>query len=274
MLTKCFQIPNSWIYGDHSNPKRRDLIGLKAAWIVRRLSVRRGLSVLDYGCGEGKHLRLIKQVAPDAALVGVDIRHLHSTPEFEFHRLSPLEPLPFADKSFDVVISCDVLEHVDSIDYSLDEIYRVLRPQGAFIGFVPLEGGLKPHSFFRLINSDLYRDTKDHEQYLTNGEMRGLLAARFEILRLEYSSHFLGGTMDAVFFASFKLPHVGAKIEKFWRGSDNDFYRWSERDSKHSLLGWLLKLGNTIAYFELTLLRNVSTSACGLHFHVVKANSD
>jgi SAM-dependent methyltransferase len=262
--------PESWIYGNNSDPKSRDLIGLKASWIVRRLPVRRGLSVLDYGCGEGKHLRLIARFASDATRIGVDIHPLHGTPDFEFHKLSLLEPLPFADESFDVVISCDVLEHVDSIEFSLDEIRRVLRPGGAFIGFVPLEGGVKLHSLFRLINSNIYQDTKDHKRSFTNQRMRGLLAARFRILRLEYSSHLLGGSMDAVFFASFKLPGVGNKIEQFWRGAENPFYQQSVEKSRRSLLGWLMKLGNTFAYYESILLRNISASACGLHFHVEK----
>jgi SAM-dependent methyltransferase len=273
MLGHMTSDPETWIYGNHSDPKRRDLIGLKASWIVRRLSVRRGLSVLDYGCGEGKHLHLIRQFAPDAALVGVDIRHLHRRPDFEFHKLKPREPLPFADMSFDVVISCDVLEHVDSIERSLDEICRVLRPRGAFIGFVPLEGGLKPHSFFRLINPDVYRDAKDHNRYFTNREMRGLLAARVRILRFEYSYHLLGGSMDAAFFASFKLPRVGNKIEQFWRGTDNASYQRSDDNSRSSLLGRLVEMGNTVAYYESTLLRNVSISACGLHFHVEKLDA-
>jgi SAM-dependent methyltransferase len=266
--------PNFWIYGNYSDPKCRDLIGLKASWIVRCLAVRPGLSVLDYGCGEGKHLSLIRQLAPDAALVGVDIRPLNSRPDFEFHRLRPQEPLGFADKSFDVVISCDVLEHVDSIGRSLDEICRVLRPRGTFIGFVPLEGGLKPHSFFRIFNQNVYRDTKDHNRYFTNREMCGLLAARFRILRLEYSYHLLGGLMDAVFFASFKLPLIGNKMEQFWRGTDNPFYQQSDTYFRPSLLGRLVRMSNTVAYYESTLLRNVSISACGLHFHVQKPDSD
>jgi ubiquinone/menaquinone biosynthesis C-methylase UbiE len=266
--------PDSWTYGKHADPKRRDLIGLKAAWIARRLPVQRGLSVLDYGCGEGKHLQLIKQLAPDAALVGVDIRAWHGRPDFEFHILEPQQPLPFADESFDVVISCDVLEHVDHIDCSLSEICRVLKPRSAFIGFVPLEGGLKPHSLFRLICSNIYRDTKDHKRYFTNREMHHMLIARFRILQLEYSYHLLGGLMDAAFFGSFKLPFIGNKIEQFWRSSDNALYIPSDANSRHSLLGSAIYLANILAYYESMLLRSVPIAACGLHFHVEKRDSD
>jgi SAM-dependent methyltransferase len=274
MLARMTSNPDSWIYGNYADPTRRDFVGLKASWIARRLAVRPGLRVLDYGCGEGKHLSLVRQIAADAALVGVDIRPLHHKPDFEFHRLQPQEPLGFADNSFDVVISCDVLEHVDSIGRSLDEIRRVLRPRGAFIGFVPLEGGLSPYSLFRLFNPDIYRDTKDHNRYFTNREMRGLLAAHFRIVRLEYSYHLIGSLFDAAFFASFKLPIIGNKIERFWHGTDNPLYRQPEEHCKPSLFGRLAMLGNKVAYYESTILRNVSISACGLHFHLDKPDTD
>jgi len=42
------------------------------------------------------------------------------------------EQLPFADNSFDYVSCCDVLEHVQDVDAVLDEISRVLKPDGLF----------------------------------------------------------------------------------------------------------------------------------------------
>jgi SAM-dependent methyltransferase len=263
--------PRAWIYGDHvPDPTRRDLVGLKANWIIRRIAAQPRTRVLDYGCGEGKHLRLIRQFDPDATRVGVDIRPMHTKADFEFHQLEPAGSLPFTDSSFDVIISCDVLEHVASIEHSLDEIRRVLRPGGAFIGFVPLEGGLSPHSFFRIFSPDLYRDTKDHVRYLTNREMRGLLSARFRIIRLEYSYHLFGACMDAAFFASFKFPGIGWKIADFWRGMANPFYHQSREHPRPSIFGRVMMFGNTLAYYESAIFRNVSVGACGLHFHVEK----
>jgi SAM-dependent methyltransferase len=40
--------------------------------------------------------------------------------------------LPFDDETFDAVLSCGVLEHVEDPDASLDEIRRVLTPGGTF----------------------------------------------------------------------------------------------------------------------------------------------
>ena len=265
--------PDAWVYGDYvPDPATRDLVGLKANWLVRRMVSRRpGLRVLDYGCGEGKHLRLIRTFAPDASLVGVDIRPMRTEADFEFCKLQPGQSLPFAAGSFDTVISCDVLEHVASIERSLDDIHRVLRPEGAFIGFVPLEGAFSPHFFLRMFNTNLYKDTKDHVRSLTKRKMRRLLADRFRLVRFEYSYHLFGATMDAAFFASFKLPRLGPKVEEFWRGTENPFYRQSDAHRRPSIVARLAMLGNRLAYYESTICRNVSFGGFGLHFHVEKS---
>src|SRR4029077_8911652 len=38
--------------------------------------------------------------------------------------------LPFADASFDIVISCETIEHVPDAQGALNEMYRVARPDG------------------------------------------------------------------------------------------------------------------------------------------------
>ena len=217
---------DTWVYGDYApNPDSRDLIGLKARWLLDQLPPSAALSVLDFGVGEGKHLQLICRNKPQARLVGVDVRDLHSSPNFEFHQVRPQDPLPFPEETFDVVVSFDVLEHVADIRHSLNEIHRVMRSGGSFIGFVPAEGGLGPHALFRLLHRNIFRDTKDHIYAYTRRELIKLLSSRFRIASMAYSYHLLGGSLDAAFFASFKLPIVGRKLEKFWRGQENDIYR-------------------------------------------------
>lgn len=54
----------------------------------------------------------------------------------------PLGKLPFADNSFDVVISFYSLEHLYPLEPHVKEMHRVLRPGGIFAGGIPSEGGL------------------------------------------------------------------------------------------------------------------------------------
>jgi 2-polyprenyl-6-hydroxyphenyl methylase/3-demethylubiquinone-9 3-methyltransferase len=43
------------------------------------------------------------------------------------------EALPFADDAFDIVLSCDALEHVEDLSRVLDEVARVVKPDGLFL---------------------------------------------------------------------------------------------------------------------------------------------
>jgi SAM-dependent methyltransferase len=227
-------------------------------------------AVLDYGAGEGKHLHLVRKVKPQARLVGIDVRQAQSVVDFEFHHVAPHAPLPLDDNAFDVVMSFDVLEHVENVERSLDEIHRVLRSGGSFIGFVPTEGGFGPHALFQCLDPNIYRDTKDHNHAYTRREMVEGLSSRFQIARLAYSYHLIGATLDAAFFASFKAPGIGPRMEAFWRGKENTFYRGRAAGTKPSLLGRLIQVANGAAYYESRLLKYFPLGAKGLHFHVVK----
>ena len=45
--------------------------------------------------------------------------------------------LPFADRSFNTIVSVSVLEHIDGVEPVFVEAYRVLRKNGLFIYTVP-----------------------------------------------------------------------------------------------------------------------------------------
>ena len=90
------------------------------------------------------------------------------------------QAIPYPSGVFDVVIMSEVLGHLsdDIIHRSLDEVGRVLRPQGRFLGTVPADENLRsnkvicPHcgeSFHRW----------GHEQTFSRQSLRGLLASRF-----------------------------------------------------------------------------------------------
>ena len=53
------------------------------------------------------------------------------------------EALSFADATFDLVVSCDVLEHVNDPSAAMAEIMRVLRPGGRAILTFPMDPALE-----------------------------------------------------------------------------------------------------------------------------------
>ncbi|GAB4370603.1 MAG: hypothetical protein Kow00114_31000 [Kiloniellaceae bacterium] len=50
--------------------------------------------------------------------------------------------LPFADASFDVLVSFNSFEHLHPFQDYLEEMLRVLKPGGRIVGGIPAEGGL------------------------------------------------------------------------------------------------------------------------------------
>lgn len=96
---------------------------------VRRVASRfRGGRLLDVGCGSKPYADLFEV----ASYVGLDIEqsgHDHATSQVDVFYDG--QTFPFADGSFDRVVSFEVLEHVFNPDRFLSEIRRVLKDDGA-----------------------------------------------------------------------------------------------------------------------------------------------
>jgi SAM-dependent methyltransferase len=106
--------------------------------------------ILVDGCGVGSYLvRLADQAS---FIVGLDIEVERAR---EAHDKGPStvggvgECLPFSDGVFDLVLSHEVLEHVQDDQLTINEIVRVLQPGGRLVLFVPNRGyPFETHGFY------------------------------------------------------------------------------------------------------------------------------
>ena len=80
-------------------------------------------TVLDVGCGDGTLARAIMQIRPELDIAGVEIRARPQTaiPVREFDG----RVLPFADRSYDLVMMVDVLHHAEEPTFLIRETARV-----------------------------------------------------------------------------------------------------------------------------------------------------
>lgn len=95
--------------------------------------------VLDLGCGHGHHMYLLKQIRPDISIIGIDINtqklwKLLKLERFDI-RVMNGENLSFMDKTFDVILSFGVIEHVNNDIQFLKEANRVLKNDGKILIF-------------------------------------------------------------------------------------------------------------------------------------------
>jgi SAM-dependent methyltransferase len=113
------------------------------ASVVPLLRGRGARSALDLGCGVGRHACFLASAglevqAMDASVSGLDFaaRQARDVGLDVTFRDGLMTALPYADASFDYVLSFNVIYHGDGgvVARAISEIHRVLKPGGLFHG--------------------------------------------------------------------------------------------------------------------------------------------
>jgi SAM-dependent methyltransferase len=110
---------------------------------LARAGVKQDAAVLDAGCGTGGMILRLCEARPGWKWSGIDFMPLAC--ELARKRCgagtdireASVTALPFADASFDAVVSADVICQVVDADVAVKEFFRVLKPGGVVVINVP-----------------------------------------------------------------------------------------------------------------------------------------
>jgi SAM-dependent methyltransferase len=112
---------------------------------VERLDIKSSHTVLDLGCGDGHHSRLIPS-GPEGCVVSLDLSLAELRCVLRSPGLSPARrllvcgnalSLPFPDRSFDRVV-CSLVLYLLPVQKALGELRRVMKPGGKAYVRVPM----------------------------------------------------------------------------------------------------------------------------------------
>lgn len=154
--------------------------GIYSVWDWKRIGhafniIPKGGNVLEIGVGSGQLLNSLGISGLFREVRGVDIKR-HSkfvelTPNIKLDELNIRNLAGIPDKSYDVVVCMEVLEHVDqeTFDAGLSELRRVCR--GVLLMTVPFEEPLPLPSFhqLRFERSDIDKYWPRADKYLLRG---------------------------------------------------------------------------------------------------------
>lgn len=173
--------------------------------------------VLEVGCGEGRGIALMLPLvqqftAADKLTHAVErLRGQYPTATFLTMNFPPLAGLK--DDGFDVVVSFQVIEHIENDLFFLEEIYRVLKPGGLALFTTPNR------------KKSLTRNPWHVREYLAE-ELRQLVAQVFETVEVKGIA---GNEKVMAYYQQNKIA-----VERLMR--------WDVLNLQHRLPAWMLRL--------------------------------
>lgn len=177
-------------------------------------------TVLDYGAGRGLFIPLWELVFPRAELWFCDIsttalaRLVEDYPRYEGRCIGVNGHEATAeDGAFEVVVSVEVIEHVEDLRHFLQDVYRLLKPGGKFIWTTPCGNRFSIEHLYALVTQQIdvtadgsrrWRwEDPTHLRRLRTSELREVLRdVGFTDITVRFRSHLFS------FLVTYALPRV------------------------------------------------------------------
>lgn len=179
-------------------------------------------SVLDAGCGDGFWLGILRDLG-FSNLFGVDLSYtLLMRAKSKGQRVAQYNVLNMSfRKRFDIVIMCDVFEHLPDTTKALNNIDEALKENGILYLIIPVYDSLSS-KYQRFIHKDskideARRHDETHIYAFSKQSITMILDSHgFKVVKTDYTAN--------------RLPFISGKIQRFT--FDNKFGNWLNIISK------------------------------------------
>jgi len=188
------------------------------------------ITILDYGCGRGEIVQAAR--SKKIQVFGADVFHGGPTVPTYLAKEGLLgnvireirdDKLQFLDKTFDLVISNQVFEHVKNLDKVLKEIRRVMKPNGVLYALFP------PREIFREGHTGipfLHRFPRNKSRYFYTLTLR----------RLGFGTDIKNSEISSQEWTNNKCVYIDTKT--FYRPAKeikslfNKYFTWEHREDE------------------------------------------
>ena len=205
--------------------------------ISKTLRLRDFKKVLDYGGGSGLHVGLWERLFPEAELNFCDIS---SVAKEKFQEKYPQHSGQYfmidnnkaqcEDETYDVVVSIEVMEHVENLQLYIHDIQRVLKPGGIFIWTTPCANSFSIEHIYSFFTGQIeptaegYRRWKwedpTHLRRLKSKEAEALLLQNnFSNIHFRFRSHLFS------FIISYLPGQRGQRLRNYLMTLDYSLFR-------------------------------------------------
>lgn len=120
--------------------------------------------------------------------------------------------LPFYDSSFDNVIMTNLLEHVQEPQKVVNEVYRILKPNGLAVVFVPFMYPIHgdPNDYWRFTDEGLKHSLRNFEivKTIKIGGFFGVIGTYLDFILNNMKLKFLLPILNIFIFLDDKFPYI------------------------------------------------------------------
>ena len=199
--------------------------GIRNKKEIKSLELKKGMKVLDAGCGGGILLNQLK-AAYGIKGYGIDLSMLAIRRAREcgdkaiIYKNASLIKIPYKTGSFDAIVSFDVLEHVKNKEKVLSELIRVLKPGGKMLVYAVSKNDFFTwHWFLRIITFGKYGHDSVGGHFRENFAMPVKIKKYFKNkkagkYKLTYMHSFFTLLVDEILFKMVKPREAAFAVKK------------------------------------------------------------